>query len=387
MPAIITSSVSRCSRCGAVLQTEDPNGEHYIDPAVLRRKSLNDIVFCDDCYKACHYSKSPNTIHASEDLIKILKDARATDSLVVYFIDIFSFEYSIPTEVADVIEHQNILILAKNHNTKFSQTNKVDKEEYIAHEFRNYRIKVTRDDVMITDFGVEAMKAIKEKIDEKRRRHDVYLIGSEISPLNTFTRKFLADYVNMSTRTVVTRKYKGTDMEVTRIPLDSSTCIYSTVPFAESNSFLSKGDESFRKNLFPHDDFRARRRHLSTGSSIFLGGLCRIDLIEGKSTDIDVYCAEKVDADVQGGHHIEKHFLERIRKKTIRPTLPEIEGLKDFDVFDVKIDQTGMRDIGISGLGWISFKGNNQTFRIYVYRGIGVYGSRAKVNKNADTKK
>lgn len=387
MSSIITTTVCRCSRCGGILQTEDKNGEHYIDPKVLKTKSLNDIVFCDDCYKASHYSASPNSIHASKDLIKILKDARATDALIVYFIDTFSFEYSIPVEVADIIEHQNILIVARLHNPKFAKGNKIDKEEYIAHQFRTYRIRVTRDDVVVTDLNVESMKVLKERINEKRARHDVYLIGSTISPLATFTRKFLADYVNMSTRTVVTRKYRGTEMEVVRIPLDSSSSMYSTEAFEEVNSFMCVGDEAFRKGLFPLQDFRARRKHLSLGNALFLGGLCRIDLIGGKSTDIDVYCAEKVDAEIQGGHHIDKHWMEKIHKKTIRPTIKEIEGLKDFDVFDVNVTQEGLRDIGISGLGWISFKGNNQTFRIYVYKGIGVYGSRAKVNKNANTKK
>lgn len=387
MSSIITTTVCRCSRCGGILQTTNKDGEHYIDPKVLKTKSLNDIVFCDDCYKASHYSPSPNSVHASKDLIKILEDARATDALIVYFIDTFSFEDSIPLEVADIIEHQNILIVAKEHKNKFLKSNKIDKEGYISHQFRTYRIRVTNDDVFMCDFSSESMKLLKERINDKRARHDVYLIGSENSPLETFGRKFLADYVNMSTRTVVTKKYKGTDMEVVRIPLDSSSSMYQTEPFVETNSFISLGDDAFKKIITPHIDFKARRKHLSKGSAVFLGGLCRIDLIDGKGMDIDVYCAEKVDVDIKGGKHIDKHFFEKIRKKQIRPTLPEIEGLKDFDVFDVHIEKEGMRDIGISGLGWISFKGNNQTFRIYVYRGIGVYGTRAKVNRNANTKK
>ena len=40
-------------------------------------------------------------------------------------------------------------------------------------------------------------------------------------------------------------------------------------------------------------------------------------------------------------------------------------------------------DIAILGLGWISFKGNNQTFRVSVPKGVYIYTSRAKVKLNA----
>ena len=52
-------------------------------------------------------------------------------------------------------------------------------------------------------------------------------------------------------------------------------------------------------------------------------------------------------------------------------------------MYDVKIDQEGERDIGILGLGWISFKGNNQTFRVSVPKGVYIYTSRSKVIINA----
>ena len=44
------------------------------------------------------------------------------------------------------------------------------------------------------------------------------------------------------------------------------------------------------------------------------------------------------------------------------------------------VDETGERDIGIQGLGWISFTGNNQKIRIVVPKGVAIYTTRAKIN-------
>ena len=72
-----------------------------------------------------------------------------------------------------------------------------------------------------------------------------------------------------------------------------------------------------------------------------------------------------------------------INKKSIKPTSKYLTSYDVFDMYDVKIDQEGERDIGILGLGWISFKGNNQTFRVSVPKGVYIYTSRSKVIINA----
>jgi hypothetical protein len=68
-----------------------------------------------------------------------------------------------------------------------------------------------------------------------------------------------------------------------------------------------------------------------------------------------------------------------LEKKLLSPSLEGVSSLLDMDIFDFPVSEKGRRDIGVAGLGWFSFEGSNQTFRLYVPKGIGVYGSRAKV--------
>jgi hypothetical protein len=49
------------------------------------------------------------------------------------------------------------------------------------------------------------------------------------------------------------------------------------------------------------------------------------------------------------------------------------------DIFDIPVTKRAGATSAWPGLGWFTFEGRKQTFRLYVPKGIGVYGSRAKV--------
>ncbi|MCQ2771981.1 MAG: hypothetical protein MJ238_01720 [Bacilli bacterium] len=376
-------TVHRCSSCGAILQSQDKALEGYIDAVVLKGKSLNDIVFCDDCYKKAHYSPFPNTVHADKSLITVLKDARASDALVVYFIDLFSFEYSIPVEAANYLSRQNVLVVARLKYTKKQIT---IPEQYVSNIFKTYRINIKPEDVIITDLSATSIPEVKEEINKRRKAHDVYLIGSTLSPVNTFAKRFLNDYVNVSTSAVVTKKYKGTDLDVMRIPLDNSSKVYCIPPFEENNSYYTLGNDNFRKIITPDSKAGIRKKTLKPGKSMMIGELVRIDFLEGKTAKVDAFFAEEGDGEVMSTRRCDEHFAEMLEKHPHRPYLPELKSSRDFDAFEITIDEEGYRDVGISGLGWISFKGEGQKLRIYVKIGIGVYGSEAKVNQHVNTK-
>lgn len=374
----------RCSSCGEVLQTENRDEAGYISPEVLKGKSLNDIVFCDACYKKSHYSPFPNKIHADKDLLTILKDAKASDALIVYFIDLFTFEYSIPVEAASLLARANIMVVARYKATKNSIT---DAPKHVAHIFKGYRISVKPEDVFLTDLSTNDIPVLKEEINKRREAHDVYLIGSEFSPINLFSRKFMNDYVNISTRNVVTTKHKGTNIETLRIPLDNSTTMYCVPPFKETNSYAALGDDNFKKIITPDSKTSQKKKTLKKNHTMLIGGLVRIDLLEGENTKMEIFVADKVDVETMSTKRANKHWNEILEKKQIRPCLEEVTSNKDFDAFEIRVAEEGYRDIGVSGLGWVSFKGNNQLFRIYVKIGTGLYGSRAKVITHANTKK
>ncbi|HPV69873.1 MAG TPA: hypothetical protein PK030_02355, partial [Bacilli bacterium] len=74
-----------------------------------------------------------------------------------------------------------------------------------------------------------------------------------------------------------------------------------------------------------------------------------------------------------------KQFLRTLSKDLLHPTSKNLQSLKDFDIYDIVVDEEGSRDIGINGLGWFSFIGANQTFRLYLPKGVSFYTTRSKI--------
>ncbi len=76
---------------------------------------------------------------------------------------------------------------------------------------------------------------------------------------------------------------------------------------------------------------------------------------------------------------IENVLPRFIDKKGFFPKSSIVRTIKDLDVFDIQIDEKGDRSIGIEGLGWFSFLGRKQVYRVYVPKGVSVYTTRSKI--------
>ena len=68
-----------------------------------------------------------------------------------------------------------------------------------------------------------------------------------------------------------------------------------------------------------------------------------------------------------------------IQKGFLFPQSPFLLGPVDLAAYELVVDETGSRDIGIEGYGWIGFHGKKQTFRIFVPKDVAIYTSRSKI--------
>jgi|GEM_PF-241914 ribosome biogenesis GTPase A len=388
------SVVRRCYGCGAVLQSDNKRGDGYIEPKTLDETPLDKPIFCDRCYRDSKYNLEPSQASVSPDFLTMLLDAKASDAFIVYLIDLYSFECSFVKDVVEAIQRLKILVLANKRDLLPSKAKDSDLKEYVAHRFRASGLAITAEDVVLVSLtsATDMTKIVKE-ISERRRRHDVYIIGAASSGKSLFLTSVLRQYKNESPRSITTSEYPGTALSIIQIPLDASSSVYDTPGTGVQNSFIGLSDETLVKTVTPTGPVEGRDFALAKDGSLFIGGLARLDFLGGKAdkTSITAYFPPSVELrKVAPEKDLDSVFAEAIAPKAkgfkhlmsaskISPTTPLVSGIKDMDAFDLRIAERGQRDVGIAGLGWVSFKGAGQTFRIYVPKGIGVYGSRAKV--------
>ena len=374
------SVVRRCYGCGAVLQCENPEAPGYIDKETFDRAEISAPLFCEKCWKGTRYNTAPGKAKASSEFLSMLKDAQASDAAIVYVVNLFSFESSFVSEVSELLRGLNILVLANKRDLLPKKADDGKLKEYVAQRFRRASISVTVNDVeLISLRSAMDVRPIIDKINKIRKGHDVYVIGAGGAGKTIFVNAFLRGYANPSNREVTISKYPKTSLSVMTIPLDSSSSLYDTPGIAMENSLLCKVDPLTCHQMIPQEEVKGRSSSLTEGETLIFGdNLVRIELLKGEKTPLKVYCSSEIPLYKRRGSKVEEAFYKFIDKIGSKGEASK-RGPSDFDAFDISIGESGLRDIGVEGLGWISFLGKRQNFRIYVPKGVALYYNSAKL--------
>ena len=371
--------VRRCCNCGAILQCKDEKAEGYI-PEHLLERDLSSLLFCTSCYQGAKYNLMPAYPSLDPDYLIMMQDAQARDALIVYVVDLFSFECSFIPEITQAIEGLPIIVIANKRDLLPSSVSDDELREYVAHRFRRAELRVKAEDVVLTSFtSLSNTNELYSLIQEKRQGHDVYIIGAKLAGKTLFLNAFLRNYTNNSRRSIQTADYPGTTLKVLEIPLDNSASLYDTPGTNIDNALFTRLDQTSSALVVPTERVKGRSLHLSKKEKLLIGGVARLELIEGEKTQLKCYFAKKVTLNRHHGALDESHSFALMKRRLNVPQLETLRSSADLDVYEIQVNETGNRDIGIEGLGWISFKGDAQRFRIFIPKGVAVYTSRAKL--------
>ncbi|MFA5480876.1 MAG: GTPase [Bacilli bacterium] len=369
--------IKRCYSCGIILQSKSQQEKGYVKKEILEDITKG-VIFCDECYRSEKYNIAPKEAHLDPQFLTLIADAQATDALIVYVINLFSFEAGFIHHLNEKLSGLDVLVLANKHDIMPQDVDDEQLKEYVAHRLRVEKIQV-RDVVLISAAENYNMRQVIDLVSEIRKRRDVYVIGQKFSGKTTLMEAFLKEYKNSSRANIITQNYPGTNLKVMQIPIDASTYFYDTPGLGNENSILEKVEKQVLKAIVPMIRLKKRAFTLSKNNALFLGGLASVELIEGGKTAVECYFADDVDIKKSFISNSGASFIRQISNNLIKPISKAIQSLKDFDIFDIDVDESGSRDIGINGLGWFSFIGANQTFRLYVPKGVSFYTTRSKI--------
>ena len=238
----------KCFNCGAILQNESPEKEGYTSKKDYNSSPLNEKLFCDECQNEADYVA--NTSKVNDDLLLMMKDAAASDALIVYIINLFSFESSFIPEINQIINRNNILVIANKIDLFTNNSDDEHLKEYVAHRFRIALLSLKSSDVLLTSIASFGnIDKLKEEILKRRKGHDVYVISSRGAGKRMFFSSFLCNFKNNSNRSIKTKACKGAIIPVLQIPLDNSSTIYDTPYLPSSNSIDNKLEKEISESL------------------------------------------------------------------------------------------------------------------------------------------
>ena len=376
--------VRRCFHCGAVLQTKNSKEPGYILESTIVNNKPDALLYCNRCYskiKALNYSELD--VDVDEDLKKILKDALATDAMMIWVVDLFAFNGVLNPDIVKIAKKLDVIVLG----TKRDLFPRVVKNEYLTRflneRFNEYGIKPIATHI----FGHESdinPKELLDKLNTLRKGKDIYMVGGATSGKTSIINKILTGYVNKSKWAIKSEIYKDTKSKVLEVPLSNSSFLYELPGFPLSASTLSKVEKENVKALTPRKSIKVSQRSMIKNDAILAGNLVQFSMIKGKPCIVKMYAAEGVEIKKCKIAQIPEVNEENNRKRNIRPYSENFTDFSDYDVFDYEMENDGkFHDISIQGFGWFTFVGKGQVFRVQFPKGVAVKEYLSKVRSDA----
>lgn len=371
--------VLRCHNCGAILQSNSKKDPGFISKAIIEN-GVPKIPYCNSCYEKMLTLNASNLDHDTDkDIIKILSDAVATDSLIVWMVDLFAFNGTLNPDVVKKVKKLNVVVVGSKRDLFPSTVTDSMLIRFLDERFSEVGINPVSiiltgsEDKIDTDSLINTFK-------EQRKYRDVYLIGEVNSGKTTFINKFLKNYENKTKWQIKTELYPGTNSNVLEVPLSNSSFLYELPDLSNSTSVCSKVEKDLVKLITPKKEVVMTRRFIGEGSAIIVGNLACLYIIKGRHTSVRTFMGEKTEIKVVANDKVDDVMRDNKRKKFCRPVSDRFNSFRDYDMFEYELEDDDLRhDISVEGLCWFSTRGKGQTLRVLLPKGVAVKECLSKV--------
>ncbi len=376
------SRVLRCYHCGAILQCENEDEKGYIIPESLHRATPIQIIYCDRCFETMKaFNNSELEQKVDQEVLKILDDAFATDAMIIWVVDLFSFNGTLNSEIANKVKKLNVVVVG-NKRDLFPMSVKDDSlVAYLTDRFNAYGIKPKSVRLLGATNKIDSKELI-DSMNAARKGHDVYMIGNSTSGKTSIINRAMKGFENKTSRQIKTITYPGTSVNVLEIPLSRSSFFYELPGISQTTSATGKLEKDVVKQLVPKKAIKMTQRTMTAGDALMVGSLAAFEVIKGKTTNYRFYAAEGVETRKVQSKKLDDYINENNIRRFARPVSERLVSFLDYDMFEYAMENDKKwHDIAIEGLGWLSFIAQGQMIRIRLPKGVALKESLAKINK------
>lgn len=353
-----------CIGCGVPLQTTAPGRAGYVPPQALAREG----IICQRCFRIRHYNEPRPTERNAADFQAILERIGETDCLVVYIVDVFDIEGSLIRGLSRHVGANPILLVANKIDLLPKASNRGRLLSSLSGRLQEWGIQPV-DIVLCSVKENISLERVLEKIDHYRRGRDVYLVGATNVGKSSLLNRLLHDYGDGAGDDITTSVYPGTTLDVIRIPLEGDSEIVDTPGIVNEDRLSERVSPDDLRAIIPRTRLNPRVYQLNDGQTLFLAGLARFDFKRGArqpficyvANDLKVHRTKTENADALYAKHA-GGFLAPPSDTAALPTFV----IRSFRIAGEKTD------IVISGLGWVTCRGDVADIDIYAPKGIGV---------------
>lgn len=367
----------QCSGCGIDIQTEEPEQPGY---APLNTIVEREYPVCRRCYRIKHYSEVAPVALDNAGFQKILRDIGTRPALVVKVVDLFDFAGSWVKDINKYVGKNPIILVANKADLLPRSTNWDKVENWLRHEVTKQGVKV--DDVILISAKKRVeIDNVKASIESRIGNKHVYVVGTANVGKSTLINGLLQLLGEEENAELTTSRYPGTTLSTIRIDLPNHPGqIIDTPGIMTTHRLTDLVSPKALRMITPETYINPKTYQLNDQQTLFLGGLCRFDYVEGPRQGFTVYAANQLEVHRTKLDNAEELYERHIGTLLQPPTDDCAPELRDLVKHSFTIKSGHPQDVVVSGLGWVTVRGQHRTqVTVHAPRGVDVHLRRALI--------
>ena len=322
-----------CSGCGVKMQDDNILGIGFTT-------SLEND-FCMRCFRLKNYGDYESVSSNVIDFNNIIDGINKSNDLVLYVVDILNIPNNL-LEVRERLENECILVLNKRDLLPLSVKN----EEII--DYIN-KLNFGYDDIVVVSSEKNTnMDLLYDKIKKYQKSKNVYVIGYTNAGKSSLITRFIKNYGDGDTKLTIA-PLPSTTLDKIIIPINDDVTLIDTPGFVDKDNIINFVDHKMFKKLNSKKEIKPKTYQLSSGESLLIGDLFRLNYVEGDRNSLTFFIPNEIK-------------IRRCRFKS--------NNLKNLSL--KTIDVNYYEDLVIRGLGFIKI-GAKCKIELYINKDVLVF--------------
>lgn len=361
------AETTRCTGCGAKLQTADRDRPGYVPESAAGREP----VVCQRCFRIKNYNEASSIAVDQDEFLKLLGGIASTDSLVVHIVDLFDFEGSLISGLQRFVGQNEVLLVVNKIDLLPRVTNWNRLRNWVQKQAKENGLKV-KDIVLCSAKRGAGFDRVVEAVARLRGTRDVYVVGATNVGKSTLINRLIADYSDLERELTVSR-YPGTTLDAIRIPLDDGCHIVDTPGIVYEYRLTEIVPRSDLAALLPDKPLKPLTYQLDDKQTLFFGALARFDFVEGERQSFTAYLSSGIPVHRTKLERADELYATHKGELLAPPKREDLESLPPWTRHRLRIPKGARLDIFISGLGWIKANGmSGALVDVFAPRGVKV---------------
>lgn len=373
-----------------------------------RKKKGPPAMVCARCFALRTSGKVKNeaaeVLLPSFDFERVIGDSferlkKPGSAVVLLMVDLLDFDGSFPVDAIDVIEPYvesgvvDVLLVANKVDLMPVQCTRTRLTSFVRRRSKAFGLLRCSGVHLVSakaGMGVNILATQLEQLLDRGK--EVYVVGAQNAGKSSLINRLSQRYGGPGEEDggPIASPLPGTTLGMVKLPslLPNGSDVYDTPGLLQPFQLSSRLTGEEMKLVLPSRRMTPRTYRAEIGSTIHIGGLARIDVIDSpqRTVYLTVWASNKVNTHYSRTGKDADAFLEKHGGSKMTPPIGELRmknfgkwGYRTLNVYGEEW-QASTRDISIAGLGWIAVGCNgNASFRVWTHEGVQVVTREALI--------